>query len=53
MLLDLRINELAEMRLQSFMCAFLVGPHQPRITSHISGADRGKSAVEAMAGTGP
>jgi hypothetical protein len=41
---DLRIEELAAQRLETFERGFLVHPHQPRITGHIGGEDRGKTA---------
>ena len=44
MLGDLRIDQLAEMRLEPFVRAFLVGAHQARIARHIGGEDRGKTA---------
>jgi hypothetical protein len=37
MLADLRIDELAAMRLEEFVRAFLVRAHQARITRHIGG----------------
>jgi hypothetical protein len=40
MLLDLRINQLAEMRLEPFVRALLIGPHQPRVPRQIGGKDR-------------
>ena len=44
MLADLRINEVDEMRLEAFMRAFLILPHQARIPHHIGGEDRGEAA---------
>ena len=41
---DLRVDELAAMRLEAFERPFLVRPHQPRIPRHIGGEDRGKTA---------
>jgi hypothetical protein len=41
MLLDLRIGQFAEMGLEAFVRALLVGAHQPRIALHIGGKDRG------------
>jgi len=41
---DLRIDQLAADRLKPVQRALLVRPHQPRITSNISGKDRGKTA---------
>jgi hypothetical protein len=43
-LLDLRIDELTEMRLEALVRALLVGTHQPRIPRHIGGEDRGETA---------
>jgi hypothetical protein len=43
-LLDLRINQLTEMRLEPFVRPFLVRSHQARIARHIGGEDRGKTA---------
>src|SRR6266700_3930639 len=44
MLLDLGIDELPAMRLETLVRAFLVRPHQARIARHISGEDRGQTA---------
>ena len=44
MLLDLRLDQLAAMRLEAFVRALLVRPHQARIADHIGGEDRGKTA---------
>jgi hypothetical protein len=44
MLADLRVNELAAMRLQAFVRALLVRAHQARVAGHISGQDRGETA---------
>ena len=41
---DLRVNQFAEMSLEPFVRALFVRTHQTRITGHISGEDRGKSA---------
>jgi hypothetical protein len=43
MLLDLRIDEIAEMSSQPFVRALLIRPHQPRIAGHIGGEDRGET----------
>src|SRR6516164_4066217 len=43
-LLDLRINQLAQMRLQAFVRLFFIGPHQPRITGDVGRKDRSKAA---------
>ena len=44
MLADLRVDELAAMRLEAFVRAFLVRAHQARIARHIGGEDRGETA---------
>ena len=44
MLADLRVDEPAQMRLEALVRAFLVRAHQARITHHIGGEDRGKTA---------
>src|SRR5215472_2521479 len=44
MLRDLRIDQLSEVSFEPLVRAFLVDPHQPRITSHISSEDRSKTA---------
>ena len=41
---DLRIDELPTQRFEAFQRAFLVRPHQPRISRHIGGKDRGETA---------
>ena len=41
---DLRLDQLAEMRLQAFVRALLILAHQPRVAGHISGENRGKAA---------
>ena len=41
---DLRIEELAAQRFETFERAFLIHAHQPRIPRHIGGEDRGKAA---------
>src|SRR5689334_12195472 len=41
---DLRIEKLAAQRLKAFERAFLIRAHQPRITRHIGGEDRGETA---------
>ena len=41
---DLRVDELAAMRLEAFERPFLVRPHQPRIPRDIGGEDRGEAA---------
>ena len=42
--LDLRVDELAAMRLEAFVRAFLIRAHQARIARHIGGEDRGETA---------
>ena len=44
MLRDSRIDELMAQRFEAFERAFLVRPHQPRVTCHIGGEDRGETA---------
>jgi hypothetical protein len=44
MLADLRIDHLAQMRLEAFVRSFLIDAHQARIAHHIGGEDRGKTA---------
>jgi hypothetical protein len=44
MLGEFRIEELVTQRLEVFERAFLVRPHQPRITGDIGGEDRGETA---------
>jgi hypothetical protein len=44
MLVDLRLDKLAAMRLEALVCAFLVRAHQPRIARQIGGEDRGETA---------
>jgi hypothetical protein len=41
---DLRINQLRKMGFQTFMRAFLIRAHQPRISRHIRGYDRRETA---------
>jgi hypothetical protein len=43
-LLDFRIDQLPEMRLEAFVRALLVGTHQPGISRHIESEDRGEAA---------
>jgi hypothetical protein len=43
MLADLRVDELAAMRLETFVRAFLIRAHQARIARHIGGEDRSKA----------
>ncbi len=44
MLADLRVDELAEMRLEALVRAFLVRAHQARVARHIGGEDCGEAA---------
>jgi hypothetical protein len=41
---DLRVDQLAAMRLELFVRPFLVCTHQPRIARHIGGQDRCETA---------
>jgi hypothetical protein len=41
MLTDLRLVQLAQMRLEASERALLIGTHQARITCYIGGEDRG------------
>ena len=43
-LIDLRINQFAEVGLEAFVGALLVLTHQPRISRHIGGEDSGEAA---------
>jgi hypothetical protein len=43
-LLDLRVNELPEMRSEPFVRPFLVRTHQARVAGHIGGEDRSETA---------
>jgi len=45
---DLRVDQLAEMRLEVIECALLVGPHQPRVASHIGGEDCSETAFDGL-----
>ena len=47
-LADLRIDQFAQMRLEAFVCAFLIRAHQARIADHIRGEDRGETAVAVV-----
>ena len=42
---DPRIDKFAPQRLEAFERPFLVRPHQPRISRHIGGQDRGETAA--------
>jgi hypothetical protein len=44
MIADLRVDELAAMRLEAFVRAFLVCAHQTRVARHVGGQDRGETA---------
>jgi hypothetical protein len=48
MLLDLRIDELPEMRLEARVRSLLVRAHQTRVAGDIGGQDRRKSALYAI-----
>jgi hypothetical protein len=41
---DFRIDHFAEMSLQAFVRALLIGAHQPRVTDHVGSEDCGKAA---------
>ena len=41
---DLRIDQLAQVRLEALVRALLIRPHQPRVARHIGGEDRGEAA---------
>jgi hypothetical protein len=44
MLLDLRLNQLREMRLEPLMGPLFIRSHQTRIARHIGGEDRSEAA---------
>ena len=48
MLLNFRIDQIAEMRFQPFVRPFLVLAHQPRVARHIGGKDRGETAFDRL-----
>jgi len=48
MLADLRVDELAAMRLKALVGVFLVHAHQPRVARHIGGEDRGETAFDGL-----
>ena len=50
MLADLGIDQFAQMRLEAFVRAFLIGAHQARIAHHIRGEDRGKTTGGSRSG---
>ena len=43
-LADLRIDQLLEVGFEPFVRTFLIGAHQPRVTGHVCGEDRGEAA---------
>jgi hypothetical protein len=43
-LLDLRLNQLPEVRFEPFVCPFLIRPHQARVPRHVGSEDRGEAA---------
>src|SRR6516162_2857197 len=47
MLLDLQIDQFAEMHFEAFVRALLIGAHHPRIACDISSEDRGETAGRA------
>jgi hypothetical protein len=49
-LLDLRINQLAQMCFEAFVRPLLVDSHQPRVARNIGGEDRGQPAFDASRG---
>jgi hypothetical protein len=53
MLVDLRIDQFAQMRLDAFVRAFLIGAHQARIAHHIGREDRGETACGGRCGHWP
>jgi hypothetical protein len=48
MLSNFRIDQIAEMRFEAFVRAFLIRPHQPRVAGHIGGKNRGKTAFDGL-----
>jgi hypothetical protein len=44
MLADLRLNQLAEVRLEPLMRPLLIRAHQARVPRHVGGEDRGEAA---------
>ncbi len=52
-LLDLRIDQLPEMRLEAFVRAFFVRPHQAQIARHIGGENRGQSTGRGHGSSSP
>src|SRR5271169_5164572 len=48
MLADLRLDQVAHMRLDAFVGAFLIGTHQARIPDHIGGEDCSEAAVHPI-----
>jgi hypothetical protein len=48
MLLDLRIDQLAEMRPETLVRPLFVRPHQPRIARHIGGEDCGETGFDRL-----
>src|SRR5262249_55342258 len=53
MLADLRIHQLAQMRLEPFVRTFLIGAHQPRVAGNVSGQDRCKTAGRSHGSSNP
>ena len=45
---SIRIDHFAEMRPQALVRPLLVRPHQPRVTRHIGGKDRGETAFDGL-----
>ena len=52
MLANLRLKQLAQMRLHALVRALLVRAHQARISGHIGGEDRGETAADYRGGHG-
>jgi hypothetical protein len=50
MLLDLWIDQMAEVRLEAFVCPLLVRAHQARVPRHIGGENGGQPAFDAFRG---
>src|SRR5215470_9237760 len=53
MLADLRIDQLAQMRLEAFVRAFLIGAHEPRVAGNVGGQDRCKTAGRGHGSSNP
>src|SRR5215471_3977753 len=53
MLPDLRIDQLAQMRLEAFVRAFLIGAHEPRVAGNVGGQDCCKTAGRGHGSSNP